>query len=971
MSQARITLVLIFFLIGVSVRASESFVNFETTPVHPLALSPDGKTLAVCNLPAARVELFDVSGPTPRLVASVFTGIDPVSARFNAAGELWVANHISDSISIIDLTQKRVIFTLDAFDGPADIVFTPDNHAFVSHSGANVVQIWDVARRVSLGSIDIDGDRPKAMAISKDGSEIYVAILESGNGSTIIAPNFAELDHTPQPSAADLPEAPNHGLNPAPNFGDIFSPGINPKIPATNLPPRVSLIVRKQNGRWMDDHQGDWTEYISGTNAFLTGRVQGWDTADHDIAVITATNGAVRYIRGLMNICFDVAVNPASGQIALIGTDAINEVRFEPVLQSIFARMKLALVNPTDSTSQIKDLNPHLDYIKRTLPVAERRQSVGDPRGIAWNSRGTRAYVTGMGSNNILMLDENGARIGAAVELPDGPTGVVVDDARNRIYVFCRFAAKVVTLDAETLAIQSSVLLFDPTPEKIRVGRKHFYNTSTSGLGQVACATCHIDARFDRLAWDLGDPTGDMLSLTNRNFQIVPAVTNKFHPMKGPMVTQTLQDIIGHEPFHWRGDRSGLEEFNPTFTNLQGADAELTAAEMQEFEDFLSTITFPPNPNRNLDNSLPTAMPLFAERTLGRGTIPEGRLFPAGNATRGLTSFSLNTCRACHTVTTGLGSDARFLSGRWQNIALGTNGEHHVAMTAMRRTSDLPFKTQQLRNLCDKNGFSLRGPVSRAGFGFLHDGRVDSLTRFVQDGFDLQGDQETADMIAFLMAFTGSDLPAASIFDANAPPGLPSRDVSAGVGFQTILRTNLSNTRIDFMISNAQKSGSRVDLIVHSASRSWFMTNANFTADKFGITNSISELMALATADSPVIFTLVPRGSGVRLALDRDEDGFFNQSEIEAAADPDNADITPETTTPRLTSVQFTSNSVRLEWLGRVTSFYRVQTRSDFSTNSAWADFTEPVALAQNPASWTEPIQSGAGARFYRVVHVP
>ena len=31
--------------------------------------------------------------------------------------------------------------------------------------------------------------------------------------------------------------------------------------------------------------------------------------------------------------------------------------------------------------------------------------------------------------------------------------------------------------------------------------------------------------------------------------------------MKGPMTTQTMIDIIGHEPHHWRGDRDGLEEF--------------------------------------------------------------------------------------------------------------------------------------------------------------------------------------------------------------------------------------------------------------------------------------------------------------------------------------------------------------------------------------------------------------------------
>ena len=66
----------------------------------------------------------------------------------------------------------------------------------------------------------------------------------------------------------------------------------------------------------------------------------------------------------------------------------------------------------------------------------------------------------------------------------------------------------------------------------------------------VSCASCHPDARLDRLAWDLGNPAGGLVQ--------------SFHPMKGPMVTQTLQDIIleGDNPLHWRGDRNGIEDFN-------------------------------------------------------------------------------------------------------------------------------------------------------------------------------------------------------------------------------------------------------------------------------------------------------------------------------------------------------------------------------------------------------------------------
>jgi hypothetical protein len=91
------------------------------------------------------------------------------------------------------------------------------------------------------------------------------------------------------------------------------------------------------------------------------------------------------------------------------------------------------------------------------------------------------------------------------------------------------------------------------------------------------------------------------------------------------MTTQTFQDIIGKEPFHWRGDKRGIEDFNLAFVNLQAKDALLTNAEMQEFENFLATINYPPNPFRNFDNTLPTNLALT-------GQFTSGRFAPAGSA---------------------------------------------------------------------------------------------------------------------------------------------------------------------------------------------------------------------------------------------------------------------------------------------------------------------------------------------------
>src|SRR5437868_3073277 len=88
--------------VGMSSRGENSFVNFETAPIHPVALSPSGNLLIVCNLPDNKIEFVDLSGPTPALAGSFSVGLDPVSVRFRTEDEAWVVNHISDSITVLN-----------------------------------------------------------------------------------------------------------------------------------------------------------------------------------------------------------------------------------------------------------------------------------------------------------------------------------------------------------------------------------------------------------------------------------------------------------------------------------------------------------------------------------------------------------------------------------------------------------------------------------------------------------------------------------------------------------------------------------------------------------------------------------------------------------------------------------------------------------------------------------------------------
>ena len=966
---------------GVAGAVAGSFVNFETAPVHPTALSSGGSWLAVCNLPDNRLEVFDVGWGSPVWVGDVVVGLDPVSVAFRTETEVWVVNHISDSISVVDLEELRVIATLGTSDGPADVVFGGESmQAFVSCADSHVVQVFDPVARELLHTIAIAGRRPRSMAVAPDKRTVYVAIFESGNATTILAPALGTLDAMPQESVVSFPNGPYGGINPPPNAGTAFLPAINPEIPAEVVLPRVGLIVRRDGGgRWMDDNGGDWAEFVSGTNSVFSGRPRGWDLLDHDVASIDAVTREVTYLTGLMNICMDVAVNPASGHVTVVGTDALNQVRFEPVLRGTFLRVNLALAMPGEEAVTIKDLNSHLDYTVGWLPEADRSRSIGDPRGVVWSGDGTRGYVTGMGSDNLVIVNAEGDRVGRepALKMGEGPTGMALDEARGRLYVWNRFSSTISVVDTESETVVETVPVFDPTPASIRAGRKHLYNThATSGLGHVSCASCHVDARFDRLAWDLGDPHAEVrnISPTNANFaRFRPGQTNDFHPMKGPMVTQTLQDIIGHEPFHWRGDRSGIEEFNVTFTNLQGRAELLTTNEMIELKEFLATIHFPPNPHREFDNSLATNLALTGHVALGRGQLAAGQPLPVGNAEAGLTRFrsrSAEGCIHCHTLPTGVGPDLRWTGFAWEEIAAGANGERHASLIQLNRSRQLPFKIVQLRNLGDKMGMDTRQTRSQAGFGFLHDGSVDSLVRFVQDGFDLRDDQETSDLVAFLLSFTGSDLPPAPLNDPERPPGLAGKDVHAAVGRQiTTAGTPLG--LVDDMIALATAPTDRLELIVRGSEsglrRGWLFdpVRQQFLSDRNGEELSPQALRGLAGEGRELTYTLVPRDSGRRIGIDRDEDGYFDVTEVEFGSDP--ADPLQHPLPPRIGNVTFVDDGVILSWSAVPGRTYRVQFKQSLD-DPTWLELPGEVVATATTATKSDVGENDAAERYYRIL---
>jgi len=927
--------------------AAQSFVHWETPHVHPLERTPGGALLLAVNTPDNRLEVFDATCGVPILLRSVPVGVDPVSVRARSATEAWVVNHVSDTVSVVDLMSGSVVATLDTDDEPTDVVFAGSpERAFVSCSQANTVLVFDPANLgAAPSSIAIQGEEPRAMAVSADGTEVYVAVHDSGNGSTILGGGSTMGGGFP-PNAVTSAFGPYSGQNPPPNDGAGFTPAIGGGLPA---PPAVGLIVKQDDlGNWMDDNGGDWTDLVSGPLAAVSGRPVGWTLVDNDLAVIDASTLGVSYAERLMNLCMALAVNPANGEVCVVGTDATNEVRFEPNVNGTFVRVHAALVDPsgTPAATGIVDLNQHLDYLSSTVPQATRDLSLGDPRGVAFDAAGSKAYVTGMGSNNVVVIDGTGTRAGISptIEVGEGPTGVVVDDAGGLVYVLNKFEASISVVSIASETEIARVPFFDPTPDAVRDGRPHFYGThETSGLGQASCASCHIDGRMDRLAWDLGDPGGVVEPVAGQNLAAnIPGLAGgfeDFHPMKGPMTTQTLQDIIGKEPHHWRGDRDGIEEFNGAFEGLLGDDEQLSAGEMQEVEDFLATIHFPPNPFRNVDNTLPADLPLPGHYTTGRFG-PAGLPLPNGDATRGLTLYrppnlldaGAVACSTCHTMPTGMGTNYVFTGFVSPMVPLpaGPNGELHHALVSQDGSTNVSMKIPQLRNMYEKVGLELTQTTNLAGFGFLHDGSIDSLARFLNEPiFTTASVQDTADLVAFMLAFAGSDLPSGSPNNFLEPPGTASLDTHAAVGRQTTLVDASSPAPgqlalIATMIGLADAG--EVGLVVHGdqagLQRGWtYVGGGTFQSDRSAETVTAAGLEASAQPGSERTYTVVVQGSEERLGNDRDGDGFFDRDELDQGSDPADAASVPggclqplPVAATNLGAVQRSRSSIHLAW---------------------------------------------------------
>jgi YVTN family beta-propeller protein len=801
-----------------------TFVNFEGKQTNPVRLSPDATRMFAVNTPDARLSVFDVSNPSnPILISEIPVGLEPVSVNPLNNDEVWVVNEVSDSVSVVSVARGIVTDTLQVKDEPADVVFAA-GRAFISCSRNNLIRVFDLATHAELAVIPLLGNNPRALATSPDGTKVYATFALSGNRTTLIPTALAP----PQP----------------------------PPVNITNVPPQVGLIV--------DAADTNWSHVINYT------------MPDNDVVEIDAQSLAItRYFSGVGTVNLGLAVNPHGGDLFVANTDARNLVRFEPNVRGHAVDNRLTRIAVAGGTVTPFDLNSGIDY--GMLPNSSAQATaLAQPTAAVCDPSGEFLYVAAFGTDRIARVDTNGtvlARIevgpssGAAVNprTKRGPRGLALNAAAQRLYVLNRIANTLSVIDTigDNVLHEIPVGSFDPTPGFIREGRGFLYDAKLSGNGTMSCASCHVDGEMDMLAWDLGDPFGRMEGVNVTTFGGVMYSTNR-HPMKGPMTTQTLRGLRGLEPLHWRGDRASFLAFNSAFNSLLGGTV-LANADLVAYRDFINSIVFQPNPNQNLNRTLPAQFG-GASPIAGRDNYQNLVFDPSFNV----------RCVTCHKENAGA------------DLPVGS-GTMRLIMADARLTDTQHFKVPHLRNLYQKTGFtSTAGAASIAGFGFSHDGRDSTLfNHFIASRFRVltnntgSANQVKSNLVAFLLCFDTGIAPAVgysrTITPANVSTASISNDWSllerqATLRFQDafILAGFVTNISL---IANGTIDGQRRSLIYRPAS-------TNYATDKTGVGPfTRAELVAKVLGGDTLSVMGVPPVSGQRMGIDRNWNGVLDGEE--------------------------------------------------------------------------------------------
>lgn len=473
--------------------------SMESPHVNPIAVS--GGRVFVANTPAGTVDVIDTK--TRKVVARVNVGVDPVSVTVRPDGkEVWVANHVSDSVSVIDTvadspTYLQVVATVQEFDPktratrfdePVGIAFASNEKAYVALSSENQIAVIDVASRKVTKRLAIPAQEPRAIVVRDD--RLYVIPFESNNKTQLSGGAGDKID-------GDLItfDAYKHSIqnNNVLSLGHVVDVVKHPKVP------------------------------------------------DRDLFVFdTKTDKLVETVDTLGTLLYGLAVD-SRGRVFVSQTDARNEVngRAGTKKHGLKEMENRAFLNRITAVGfkEGKAEKPQFFDLEPLPPKhPEKGQALATPFAILVSDDDSTLVASAASSDKVFTVDAATGAVLGRVEVGAGPRGIALESKNAWVLNALDNTVSLVDVsDAKTPKVVTTIALEDPTHPAFKRGRIAFNTAKASTTGTFSCASCHPDGHTDQLLWVLDTP------VVSGGNQIMPRSTM---PVRG------LRDT---EPFHWDG----------------------------------------------------------------------------------------------------------------------------------------------------------------------------------------------------------------------------------------------------------------------------------------------------------------------------------------------------------------------------------------------------------------------------------
>jgi YVTN family beta-propeller protein len=783
------------------------FISFEVGPVRSLAW--DGVTGDLLALNQVGARLVVLHPQTLAIQAQVPIGLGAASLAVRpGTREAWVVDRVSGTVQVVDLERQTVVRTIRVGAEPHGIAFAPEGErAWVTCSADDTVVTLDAAAYSVAGTHPFGADTPRG--VTWHAGRAWIASFLSGNNTV------AQGRATAQDAALLVVKLEGAGVNPLPDL-DLFplQPGATP----------------------------------------------AQDVLD-----------AAGAVRGLGAVLFDVIARPGTSELWIPSTEALNaEHRGETSFVDGQVVSNRIAIHDTSGVApaRIVDLDA----------LAPDGKGCAQPTGLCFDPVRPRVYVCAYGSDVVAVLNlgtDGSITWAGLINIPakqvyprgSGPRSCVTDPAGQALYVFNRNDTAVARIELASLpahrfevtATHVAGIGRGEMSTEVQLGRHLFTDARNSGSLTSSCASCHVDGNTDNLVWDLSsylDPEGT-----------APIDVSFGLDVKGPLVTQGTRRQEEGGPYHWRGERGHLNEFNATFVSLLENEVDGVLRDIgpdfQYMRHHLNRIAIPPNPRQDRER-------------LPKGDAQLGEDLFHNLPLQGSSGPGALTCATCHAG------------------PLGTAGEV-VAATAEGVLSTL--KVPSLRGIAFREqpehdaGTSI-GLRARNGGGLTHGGVYGLIesTFTARPGMPARPHafQLTAVQSRRLAAYVRSfdtGLAPSTAWAATAHPGnwTQIRDDDL-----TYLQVEAARGNCDLIALRTPPQPGMPNFV---RTATWDTRDRVFVQAGQALPSlTAAQLLLEAALGRPVTFLGVPRGMGLTAGLDRDADMLMDGDELLRGTNPDLAD---------------------------------------------------------------------------------